>query len=536
MSTTEWWRGSVTYQIYPRSFQDSNGDGVGDLPGITARLAHVAELGADAVWLSPVFTSPMVDMGYDIADHRDIDPSFGTLSDFDRLVTRAHDLGLKVIIDQVLNHTSDRHPFFTESRSSRDNPKADWYVWADPRPDGTPPNNWQSVFGGSAWQWDTRRYQYYLHNFMVAQPDLNFHKPAVQDWALDTLRFWLDRGVDGFRFDTVNFYFHDRLLRDDAADYRVKAKPAFKTYDMQYHLFSKNQPENLVFLARVRALMDSYGATTSVGEVGEDHHPLEMMGQYTSGGRLHMAYSFGMMGFDFTAAHFRDQITQFFAAAPDGWPCWAFSNHDVIRHVTRWQEFGPVEDVAKLSAALLLALEGSICLYQGEELGQTETDIEFHELTDPPGIRFWPEYKGRDGCRTPMVWDGSEQGGFTTGTPWLPVKAPQRQRNVAAQAGAPDSVLALYRNLLAWRKGSALRDGRSTFFDVAEPVLAFRRADAEGAVLCLFNLSDQAQSVPVSGVAVLDGPSMGATLADGQVTLAPCGWVWTRCDATVTAG
>lgn len=521
MTARDWWRGSVTYQIYPRSFMDSNGDGVGDLAGITARLPHVASLGVDAVWLSPVFTSPMVDMGYDVSDHRDIDPVFGTLADFDRLIATAHDLGLRVIIDQVLNHTSDRHPFFAQSRASRDNPKSDWYVWADPRPDGTPPNNWQSVFGGSAWHWDARRHQYYLHNFMVAQPDLNFHNPAVQDWALDTLRFWLDRGVDGFRFDTVNFYFHDRMLRDDAADYRIKAKPAFKTYDMQYHLFSKNQPENLAFLARIRALMDSYGATTTVGEVGEDHHPLEMMGEYTSHGRLHMAYSFGMMGFDFTAAHFRDQIATFFAKAPEGWPCWAFSNHDVVRHVTRWMPHAAGQDaLAKLSAALLLSLPGSICLYQGEELGQTQTDLALDEIIDPQGHAFWPDDKGRDGCRTPMTWDITAHAGFTTGTPWLPVKPPQAARAARLQEDDPASVLHLYRAMLALRRTSAdLRHGPIAFRDTPEPLLAFDR----GGTFCAFNLSPTPVTTALPRPA---RPHLAQALGDdATLTLGPNGFV-----------
>jgi alpha-glucosidase len=522
MCTTEWWRGSVTYQIYPRSFQDSNDDGVGDLAGITARLDHVAQLGVDAVWLSPVFTSPMVDMGYDISNHRDIDPTFGTLDDFDNLVCRAHDLGLKVIIDQVLNHTSDRHPLFTESRSSRENPKSDWYVWADPRPDGTPPNNWQSVFGGSAWQWDTRRYQYYLHNFMVAQPDLNFHNPEVQDWALDTLRFWLDRGVDGFRFDTVNFYFHDRLLRDDAADFRIKAKPAFKTYDMQYHLFSKNQPENLAFLSRIRALMDGYGATTSIGEVGEDHHPLEIMGQYTSDRRLHMAYTFGMMGFDFTAAHFRNQITRFFAAAPDGWPCWAFSNHDVVRHLTRWMPHAANSDaLARLAAAMLLSFRGSVCIFQGEELGQRETELTYDEVIDPQGKSFWPDDKGRDGCRTPMVWDESPNSGFTEGTPWLPIKAPQAARAAILQANNSDSVLALYRKMIALRRErNDLRHGSISFLETPEPILAFRRGDQ---TLCAFNLSSKAVGLNLPyPKQVLLSQSLET---GGMLTLGPNGFV-----------
>ena len=517
---SDWWRGAVLYQVYPRSFQDSDGDGVGDLPGLTARLPWIADLGVDAIWLSPVFASPMVDMGYDVSDHRDIDPVFGTLADFDAMVARAHDLGLRVIIDQVLNHTSSRHPLFAESRSSRTNPRADWFVWADPRPDGTPPNNWQSVFGGSAWEWDARRFQFYLHNFMRDQPDLNYHNPKVQDWALDTLRFWLDRGVDGFRFDTVNFFFHDRHLRDDAADFRVKSRPAFKTYDMQYHLFSKNQPENLAFLSRVRALLDSYGATTSVGEVGEDHHPLRIMGQYTSGKRLHMAYSFGMMQCDFTPDAFRAQIETFFATAPDGWPCWAFSNHDVVRHLTRWADAGADPDaLARLCGALILSFEGSVCLFQGEEMGQTQTDLGLDELKDPQGIAFWPEDKGRDGCRTPMVWAPNEpQGGFTTGTPWLPVKPAQVARVAAGAATVPD----LYRRMLAERRASpALRTGRTEFLDLPAPVLGFRRGADR---LCVFNLSADtaAARVDLTARPIL---SERATLHAGTVTLGPNGFL-----------
>jgi alpha-glucosidase len=517
----DWWRGSVTYQIYPRSFQDSNGDGVGDLPGITRRLPLVADLGVDAVWLSPVFRSPMVDMGYDVSDHRDIDPVFGTLRDFDAMVSEAHRLGLKVIIDQVLNHTSTEHPFFRESRQSRDNPRADWYVWADPRPDGTPPNNWQSVFGGPAWEWDARRFQYYFHNFMTAQPDLNFHNPAVQDWALDTLRFWLDRGVDGFRFDTVNFFFHDPLLRDDAADPRRKARPAFKTYDMQYHLFSKNQPENLAFLSRVRQVLDGYGATVSVGEVGESHHPIEMMGEYTSGGRLHMAYSFEMMEERFSAAFFRETLSRFRRLAPEGWPCWAFSNHDVPRHATRWaQHAADPESFAKLCAMLLLSFEGSICLYQGEELGQTQTDLALDEIIDPQGKAFWPEDKGRDGCRTPMAWEAqAPHGGFTTGTPWLPIKAPQHEHALDRQIGKPGSVRETYKAMLALRRSEpALRLAPTEFLDAPEPILAFRRGD----LLCAFNLSRTPASLDLPGTGQLLF-SQDADWADGALRFGPNG-------------
>ncbi|NAZ36169.1 alpha-amylase family glycosyl hydrolase [Rubellimicrobium sp. CFH 75288] len=521
----EWWRGAVIYQIYPRSFQDSDGDGVGDLPGITRRLGHVADLGADAVWLSPVFRSPMKDMGYDVSDHCAIDPLFGTMADFDALVAEAHRLGLRVMIDQVLSHTSDEHPFFRESRSSRDNPRADWYVWADPHHDGTPPNNWQAIFGGPAWTWDARRRQYYFHNFLAAQPDLNFHNPEVQDWALSVLRFWLERGVDGFRFDTVNFYFHDPLLRNDAADPRSMPRPAFKPYDMQYHLFSKNRPENLAFLERVRSLMDEFGARTTVGEVGESHHPIEIMGEYTSANRLHMAYSFEMLDDRWGAAHFRRCIEHFHRLAPEGWPAWAFSNHDVPRHVTRWAAHAADHDrFARLCAMLLLSFEGSVFLFQGEELGMPQTDLAFEELTDPQGIAFWPEDKGRDGCRTPMVWEAAHpQGGFTEGTPWLPIKEPQRARaaDLAADSSmGPGSVLETYRRMIALRHEEvALRAGRTAFLDLPEPVLAFRRGEN---LLCAFNLGPEEQVHALAGGGEIL-MAQDAEWLDGRLHLGPNG-------------
>ncbi len=516
---SDWWRGAVTYQVYPRSFQDSDGDGSGDLNGITARLPYLANLGVDAIWLSPIFTSPMLDMGYDVADYTDIDPRFGTLSDFDALLARAHELGLKVIIDQVLSHSSSEHPFFQESRWSRDNPKADWYVWADPKHDGTPPNNWLAVFGGTAWAWEPRRHQYYLHNFLVEQPDFNFHNREVQNWILGTMRFWLERGVDGFRLDTVNYYFHDRHLRDNPADFRVKHKAEWNPYAMQYHLFDKNQPENIGFLERMRKLLDEYEARAMVGEMGESHHAIAMMGEYTTGARLHQAYSFDMLGEAFTPAHFRAQVEGFFEGAPGGWPTWAFSNHDVVRHVSRWAEHGADrEALAKLSAALLLSLQGSICIYQGEELGQIETELEYHELDDPQGKRFWPETKGRDGCRTPMVWDAAlPYGGFSEATPWLPVKPPQLAQAAGGQVGREGSVLEFYRHMLRLRRRRAvLRSGATVFFDVSEPVLAFSRG---GELLCVFNLSKKRKAVRVTGagaVAVAEAAELrGETLALG---------------------
>jgi Glycosidases len=529
-SPSEWWRGAVIYQIYPRSFQDSNADGIGDLPGITARLDHVAALGADAIWLSPVFVSPMEDMGYDVSDYKDIDPLFGTLADFDALVARAHALGLKVVIDQVLSHTSDRHPWFVESRASRDNPKADWYVWADPDPDGSAPNNWPSVFGGSAWEWDARRRQYYLHNFLKSQPDLNFHNRDVQDALLDVMTFWLERGVDGFRLDTVNFYFHDQRLRPNPAAHDEKARTAVNPYEMQDHVFSKNRPENIAFLRRMRALTNRYGARMMVGEIGESRRAVELMSEYTSGGdKLHMAYSFDMLGPEFTAEHFRSRIEGFFAGAPDGWPCWSFSNHDVIRHVTRWAPHArDLGALAIQAAAMILSFEGTICLYQGEELGQTETELEFHELTDPPGITFWPEYKGRDGCRTPMVWQAqAEHGGFSEVQPWLPVKPEQAARSVSAQAGRPGSVMEFYREMIAWRRETpALVSGRSVFATLPEPLLAFTRGEGTRRVLAVFNLSPRPLSLRISEGLSPAPLSRGATAANGVLDLGANGFAF----------
>ncbi|NAZ35730.1 alpha-amylase family glycosyl hydrolase [Rubellimicrobium sp. CFH 75288] len=526
----EWWRDAVIYQIYPRSFQDSDGDGVGDLPGITRRLGHVADLGADAIWLSPFFASPDKDMGYDVSDYTAVNPLFGTMADFDALVAEAHRLGLRVIIDQVLSHTSDQHPWFVESRRDRTNPKADWYVWADPRPDGTPPTNWLSVFGGPAWTFDARRRQYYLHNFLAAQPDLNFHNPAVVDALLDAMRFWLERGVDGFRLDTVNFYVHDHRLRDNPPAPWTEFPP--NPYEAQEHRFSKTQDENLAILQRMRALTDRYGDIMMVGEVGEAARQIDIMALYSSGGdKLHMAYSFEFLSPDHSAAHFRSRIERFLKAAPDGWPCWSFSNHDVVRHVSRWTPPGGDTDVvARQSIALLCSFPGTLGIYQGEELGQTETDIAFHELRDLGYIAFWPELKGRDGCRTPMVWEAdAPHGGFTTGTPWLPVKPPQQARAVDRQKGRAGSVLETYRAVLAFRRATpALRLGTTGFLDLPEPLLGILRQGPGGAVAALFNLSDRPAVLTTRG-GLPAGPCHAAfegTEARGTLRLPAHGWAW----------
>ena len=522
-----WWRGAVIYQIYPRSFLDSNGDGIGDLPGILTRLDYIADLGVDAIWISPFFKSPMADFGYDIADYRDVDPMFGTLADFDAVVSKAHALGLKVMIDQVLSHTSAEHAWFKESRENRTNAKADWYVWADAKPDGSPPNNWLSLFGGVAWQWEPRRGQYYLHNFLTSQPDLNFHHPEVQQAALDNLRFWLDRGVDGFRLDAINFCFHDRLLRDNPPkppELRVgRGFSPDNPYAFQYHHHNNTQPENVAFLERIRALLDQYQDAAALGEISSEDS-LATMAEYTSGRRLHMGYSFELLTDDFSARHIRDTIATLEARMTEGWPCWSISNHDVQRVVTRWGGEQPDARLAPMLCALAASLRGSVCVYQGEELGLPEAEVPYELLQDPYGISFWPTFKGRDGCRTPMPWQDATHAGFTSGTPWLPVADSHRSRNVAAQSADPHSTLHQYRAFLRWRaQQSALIDGDIRFLDTAEPVLAFTRTRDNQTLLCVFNLGAESQvlTLPHSRPYTLaDAPFATATL-DGNTLQLP---------------
>ncbi|MCW7540938.1 alpha-glucosidase family protein [Aquabacterium sp. A7-Y] len=494
-----WWRGGVIYQIYPRSFADSNGDGIGDLPGIIDKLPYIAGLGVDAIWISPFFRSPMKDFGYDIADYRDVDPMFGSLADFDRLIARAHELGVKVVIDQVLSHTSDQHPWFKESRKSRSNPKADWYVWAHPKADGTPPTNWLSVFGGSAWQWDATRRQYYLHNFLTSQPDLNFHCEEVQEQILSDIRFWLDRGVDGFRFDACNFHFHDRQLRDNPPAARRDNKTVQDTnpYGMQAHKYDKTQFENIAFLEKVRELLNEYNAA-SVGEVGDDNSLATMAAYTASGNKLHMAYSFNLLTAENTATYIRSQVEELEAAMDGGWPCWSIGNHDVARVLTRWGGPDATPAYNKVALAMLLSLRGSACWYQGDELGLPEADIPFEKLQDPYGITFWPEFKGRDGCRTPMPWQHDlPHAGFSGGQdvePWLPVPPEHAARAVDVNEADPASPLHFTRRFLAWRKTQpALIEGDIVFLDTPEPVLALVRTPASGKpLLALFNLGKEA--------------------------------------------
>jgi alpha-glucosidase len=485
-----WWKGATIYQVYPRSFADSNDDGIGDLPGITARLDYIASLGVDAVWLSPFFTSPMKDFGYDVADYCGVDPIFGTLADFDALIARAHALGLRVLIDQVYAHTSDLHPWFIESRSSRTNPRADWYVWADAKADGTPPSNWQSVFGGPAWTWDARRGQYFMHNFLKEQPQLNCHNPAVQEALIGVARFWLDRGVDGFRVDAINFAMHDPALTDNppAPDSgRRRTRP----FDYQLKLHNQSHPAIPEFIRALRAEMDCYGAIFTVAEVGGEDAEGEMKA-FTQGDE-HFSSAYG---FDFlyapalTPALVESACRQWPDAPGTGWPSWAFSNHDAPRWISRWAPAGHEAAFARMAMLLFCCLRGNIIIWQGEELGLTQVDIPFERLQDPEAIANWPHTLSRDGTRTPMVWsDNAPNGGFSHGEPWLPVGEDHGRLAVARQDGDPESMLETTRRFIALRKRSAaLSWGDIRFIDAGGDLLVFTRHYRGQTMLCAFNL------------------------------------------------
>ena len=504
----QWWRGAAIYQIYPRSFMDANGDGIGDLPGITQRLGHVASLGVDAIWISPFFTSPMKDFGYDVSDYCDVDAIFGTLSDFDALVARAHELGLKVLIDQVYSHTSDEHAWFAESRTSRSNPKADWYVWADAKPDGTPPSNWQSVFGGPAWTWDARRGQYYLHNFLSCQPQLNGHNRQVQNALLHVARFWLDRGVDGFRIDALNFSMHDPDLRDNPPappTDRARTRP----FDFQRKIHNMSHPDIPGFIERIRAVTDEYagdgGAIFTVAEVGGDEAETEMKAFTQGDARLNSAYGFNFL--------YADRLTPGLVCAalaewPDeegtGWPSWAFENHDAPRAVSRWCAPEHRDAFARMKLLLLACLRGNIILYQGEELGLTQVDIPFEQLQDPEAIANWPLTLSRDGARTPMPWESEGEGGFGAATPWLPLGEENLARSVAVQDADPASLLALTREIIALRNtSSALRYG-SAACQADGALLRLERLSQGERVVCLFNLSPD----PISDIKIPQGETL----------------------------
>jgi glycosidase len=489
VSEFSWWRDGVVYQIYPRSFADADGDGVGDLEGIRSRLDHLEWLGVDAIWLSPIQRSPMKDFGYDVADYCAIDDLFGTLDDFDRLLADAHARGIKLVLDWVPNHSSDKHPWFVESRASRRSPKRDWYVWRDPGPDGGPPNNWQSVFGGGAWSWDAATGQYYLHTFLREQPELNWRNPELVGAMHDTLRFWLDRGVDGFRIDVVHALAKDPELRSNP---EIEGAPP--GYFGQRQVHSQNHPDVHGVVRGIRSVLDEYSGRMAVGEVYL-MDPAEVARYYGKGDELHLAFNFSVMKTPWDADGFRAQIERFEKLLPeaDGWPTLVLSSHDEPRHASRYDHPVLGEARARLAAMLLLTLRGTPFLYYGEEIGMRNVEIPAERLRDPVGINIHPK-ASRDPERTPMLWDAGPGAGFGSGEPWLPLGPDAGRRSVEAQRADPSSLLHLYRDLLALRRATpALHRGSYRGLDAPPGVFAFERSWQGQTVRVALNLGDAPQ-------------------------------------------
>ena len=466
----------VVYQIYPRSFQDSDGDGIGDLRGIIRRLDYLADLGVDALWLSPIQPSPDRDFGYDISDYCAVDPIFGDLQIFDELAAGVRSRGMQLVLDLVVNHSSDQHPWFRQ--------RPEWYIWAEQ------PNNWASVFGGSGWTWDERRQQHYFHSFLPSQPDLNWHEPALRQAIADVMRFWLERGVDGFRLDVFNCYYKDAQLRDNPR----RLHPAGLVYEYlgQRHVYDRDRPELAQALSMMRQLMDEEPGRFLVGETLDEDPDYARAASYVGPDKLHMAFNFRLLRSRWSAPVFRQAILAWSGQAD--WPTWVLSNHDFPRHFTRhcgtWGGGRHGLARARLCAILLFCLRGSPFLYYGEELGMAEGRIPFSRLQDPPGRRFWPFYRGRDGCRTPMQWDEGPQAGFSTVEPWLPVNPDWREKNVAAQQEDPGSVLSTYRDLIRLRKRHpALHSGPMQLGEEHPQLLSWTRDETVSVVL---NMSGRA--------------------------------------------
>jgi len=475
-----WWRDGVIYQIYPRSFLDTNGDGFGDLPGITSRLDYLADLGVAALWLCPIYPSPDADFGYDVADHTAIDPRYGTLADFDMLVEQAHHRGLRVILDAVLNHTSDQHPWFLESRSSTDNPRRNWYTWRAAR------NNWVSAFGGSAWEHDPATGEYYYHMFTRQQPDLNFNNPAVRQAQLEGLRFWLERGVDGFRLDVFNVYFeHPELPNNPGWIARLSGLP------FQKHVYDADQPALLPFLHDLRALLDRYPGRYLVGE---PFGGAQTAARYVGDDLLHAAFSFDFTdsrwSFPFNPRYFMQRMLRRESLfSSERWPTVTLSNHDLPRAASRYAH-GEDDAPARLAMALLLTQRGTPFMYQGEEIGMRELRLSRKEIHDPPGRRYWPFYKGRDGCRAPFQWNASPSAGFTAGRPWLRVHPDYPVRNLAVQRKNRASFFHFTHRLIALRQiHPALQRGDFVPLAATREVLAYQRSAPTEIVTILLNFA-----------------------------------------------
>jgi alpha-glucosidase len=489
MEDALWWKEGVIYQIYPRSYFDSTGDGIGDLPGITQKLDYLSDLGVDAIWLSPIYPSPDVDFGYDVSNYLDIDPKFGTMADFERLLEEAHRRGLRVILDLVLNHTSDQHPWFQGARQGKESETRDYYLWAGARPGGKPPNNWGSLLGGRAWSYDEASGEYYLHLFYKEQPDVNWRNPRVHDAMLDVVRFWCDKGVDGFRLDVFNLYYKHAGLPDNPRRL-IPSPPYVRRFDWQKHLYDYDQPEMMPLLREIRQILDSYPERYAVGETFPDD--AEAAARYSAPGTLHAAFNFEFTHCPWSARRFRRAISRWEGLlGPGQWPTYVLGNHDLTRLASRYGVKGN-DDRLKVAAAMLLSLRGTPFIYYGNEIGMRDIPIKRKEdVLDPVGRRFWPFFKGRDGCRSPMQWTAARNAGFSTGKPWLPVHHNFVDRNVESQLEDPASILNFYRSLLRLRKKhAALRRGDLAILTgTPGAVLAFRRECEEETLFISLNFS-----------------------------------------------
>lgn len=488
-----WWRDGVIYQIYPRSFMDSNNDGIGDLNGITQRLDYLQELGIDAIWLSPIYPSPDIDFGYDVSDYRGVDNKFGGMEAFNLLLTEAHKRKIRIIMDLVLNHTSDQHPWFQQSKISKDNLFRDWYIWKGPRNNGNVPNNWQSRFGGSGWEWDKNTQEFYFHMFFKQQPDLNWHNPKVVQEILDMIKFWLDKGVDGFRLDVFNAFYKDLLFRNNPFQIGL---PKF---EQQKHIYDIDQPEMFDFLREFRELLNSYPERYSVGETFMGNHITSA--NYVGENALHAAFDFSFLqnrykpsSFYRTIQHWENVLDQ------KGWPTYVLNNHDVNRSSTRYTNSEDDDRLAVL-AALTMTLRGTPFLYYGEEIGMRNLPIlNKSEVLDPVGKHFWPFYKGRDGCRSPMQWNSEKNAGFSESQPWLPVHSNYIWRNVATHTNSESSLLHFYQKLIQIRKSTnALQKGMylPITFD-PQKILAYLRQTADQTALVALNFSKKQVGLVVS--------------------------------------
>ena len=499
-----WWRDGVIYQIYPRSYLDTTGDGIGDLPGIISKLDYIAELGVDAIWLSPIYPSPDVDFGYDVADYRAIDPKFGTMADFDRLLKEAHSRDLRIIMDLVLNHTSDQHQWFVEARKSKDNPYHDYYLWQDPKPNGKEPNNWAAIFGGSAWEYDEQVGQYYMHLFYKEQVDVNWRNPKLYQEMMDIFRYWCDKGVDGFRLDVFNLFYKHADFPDNPPKF-PPSPPFFRPWDQQKHIYDYDQPEMMPALRDIRSILDSYPEQYAVGETFAEEP--EKAAMYAQPGHLHAAFNFEFTHCSWLARPFQSAIERYEGLMGEGqWPCYVLGNHDIARPATRYAKNDEEDGRLKVAATLLLTMRGTPFIYYGDEIGQRDITIHKKEdVLDPIGKSFWPFFKGRDGCRAPMQWNQGVNAGFTTGNPWLPVHEDYSSRNVEQQADDPQSLLSFYRNLLRLRKEHpALHRGEiKMLIEKPQFIIAYERFTNDETFLVLLNFSRFERSLEISEI----GPS-----------------------------